>query len=234
MLRSLDFTVEPDNTYRFRVRIVVVNPNKDHTDVNPGVDVESKELLGPWSEPTDPVTVPADVAAYAQAPEPGDPPRRPGHLPGDQVGPRRPARPSSRTTSAGPGEIDRRVRVGPDALVRGRGAQAGRRSTSTAGPIVLDTLGGPQRLPDIGLERNQFVDPRPGDDRRARRLGRHPRPGRRQGRRGPRGHGGQLQAGHRGLGNEAQTRRLRVAGLPGGRRPSAWAVGKRKQGGRRG
>ena len=65
MIRSLDFTVEPDTTYRFRVRIVVYNPNKDREDVNPGVDTKSAELHGPWSEPTEEVTMPADVTAYA-------------------------------------------------------------------------------------------------------------------------------------------------------------------------
>ena len=65
MIRSIDFTVQPGETYRYQVRIVVVNPNKNHVDVNPGVDTEAEELLGPWSEPTDPVTVPADVATYA-------------------------------------------------------------------------------------------------------------------------------------------------------------------------
>ena len=70
MIRSLDFTVEPDTTYRFRARIVVKNPNYQRTDVNPGVEVDAEELIGPWSAETDAVTVPADVVAYAQAPEP--------------------------------------------------------------------------------------------------------------------------------------------------------------------
>ncbi|HWE40506.1 MAG TPA: hypothetical protein VG406_28420 [Isosphaeraceae bacterium] len=65
MIRSIDFTVQPDTTYRYQVRIVVWNPNLHHTNVNPGVDTESEELKSDWSDPTDPVTVPADVAAYA-------------------------------------------------------------------------------------------------------------------------------------------------------------------------
>ena len=65
MLRSLDFTVDPDTTYRFRVRIVVYNPNYKREDVSPGTEVATKELKGPWSEPTNAVTMPADVAAYA-------------------------------------------------------------------------------------------------------------------------------------------------------------------------
>jgi len=67
MVRSLDFTVDPDKTYRYRVRIVVFNPNRDREDVAPGVDTSSIELFGPWSEPTDEVTMPADVTAYVVA-----------------------------------------------------------------------------------------------------------------------------------------------------------------------
>ncbi len=65
MVRSLDFTVDPDTTYRFRVRIVVFNPNLKREDVAPGVDKNAIELAGPWSEPTEIVSVPADVATYA-------------------------------------------------------------------------------------------------------------------------------------------------------------------------
>ena len=49
-LRCLDFTVEAATTYRYRVRIVVVNPEK-------GPNVK-RELFGPWSEPTREVAVP--------------------------------------------------------------------------------------------------------------------------------------------------------------------------------
>jgi hypothetical protein len=64
MLRSLDFTVEPDKSYRFHARVVVFNPNRDREDVSPDVDTQSVELHGPWSEPTNEVTMPADVTAY--------------------------------------------------------------------------------------------------------------------------------------------------------------------------
>ena len=64
MLRSLDFTVEPDKSYRFHARVVVFNPNRDREDVSPDVDTKSVELHGPWSEPTNVVTMPADVTAY--------------------------------------------------------------------------------------------------------------------------------------------------------------------------
>jgi hypothetical protein len=71
MIRTLDFTVEPDQTYRFRLRIVVYNPNRDREDVAPGVDNKSLELFGPWSEPTEEVTMPPDVAAYTVSKAPG-------------------------------------------------------------------------------------------------------------------------------------------------------------------
>ncbi len=67
MVRALDFTVDTDTTYRYRVRIVVWNPNLNREDVSPGVDTKSDDLRGPWSEPTDPVTMPPDVMPYATA-----------------------------------------------------------------------------------------------------------------------------------------------------------------------
>ena len=65
MIRALDFTPRPDNSYRYCVRIVVFNPNHNRDDVNPGVNTKATELFGPWSEPTDEVNMPADVSAFA-------------------------------------------------------------------------------------------------------------------------------------------------------------------------
>jgi hypothetical protein len=65
MIRALDFTVEPDTSYRYRVRIVVFNPNYKREDVSPGVNTKAQELKGPWSEQTDTVTMPPDVMPYA-------------------------------------------------------------------------------------------------------------------------------------------------------------------------
>ena len=65
MIRALDFTPRPDNSYRYRVRIVVFNPNHNRDDVSPGVNTKATELFGPWSEPTDEVNMPADVSAFA-------------------------------------------------------------------------------------------------------------------------------------------------------------------------
>ena len=65
MVRAFDFTVDPDATYKYRARIVVNNPNYKRDDINPGVDFESQTLTGPWSQITNPVYVPSDVAPYA-------------------------------------------------------------------------------------------------------------------------------------------------------------------------
>jgi len=65
MVRSLDFTVDPDTIYRYRLRVVVWNPNYNREDVNGAtVDTKADELYGPWSEPTNDVTMPADVTPY--------------------------------------------------------------------------------------------------------------------------------------------------------------------------
>jgi hypothetical protein len=53
MVRSLDFTVEPGRTYRYRARVVLFNPHYDRR--KPG---DHKLIFGPWSEATDIVTVP--------------------------------------------------------------------------------------------------------------------------------------------------------------------------------
>jgi hypothetical protein len=75
MVRALDFTVEPDTTYRYRVRIVVFNPNynREDVDVSKAVDTKSKELNGKWSEPTDEVYMPPDVMPYAKGALPPSP-----------------------------------------------------------------------------------------------------------------------------------------------------------------
>jgi len=157
MVRSLDFTVEPDTTYRYRVRIVVVNPNKDHTDVNPGVDTESKELLGPWSEPTEVVSVPADVAAYAMAPE--TVPRR-DDLVSFQIVKFDPSTGQTvvKYDVAGPGEIIGEYGTVPMPSSEGSGPKTAQIEFNSRA-VVLDALGGRQRIPDIGVERVPFEVP---------------------------------------------------------------------------
>jgi hypothetical protein len=65
MIRAFDFTVKADNSYRYRARIVVFNPNLSRDDTSPGVDTKSETLRGPWCEATDEVHMPPDVMPYA-------------------------------------------------------------------------------------------------------------------------------------------------------------------------
>jgi hypothetical protein len=65
MIRAFDFTVQEDMSYRYRVRIVVFNPNKGREDISPGVDNKADELRGPWSQETDQVAMPPDIMPYA-------------------------------------------------------------------------------------------------------------------------------------------------------------------------
>jgi hypothetical protein len=73
MVRALDFTAEPDANYRYRTRIVVHNPNYKREDLSPtaALTKETKELFGPWSEPSNEVHMPPDVSAYAMGVLPG-------------------------------------------------------------------------------------------------------------------------------------------------------------------
>ena len=73
MVRALDFTAQPDESYRYRMRVVVYNPNVNREDVAPGVDTKSETLAGPWSESTDEVHMPPDVTAYAMGVLPATP-----------------------------------------------------------------------------------------------------------------------------------------------------------------
>ena len=73
MIRAFDFTVQPDTSYRYRVRIVVFNPNLSRDDVSPGVDTKKESLVGPWSEATDEVHVLPDIMPYAIGSDPLSP-----------------------------------------------------------------------------------------------------------------------------------------------------------------
>jgi hypothetical protein len=144
MIRSLDFTVEPDQTYRFRVRIVVYNPNRDREDVSPGVDNKSLELFGPWSEPTQEVTMPPDVAAYAVSKAPG----RRNDLVTFQVTRWRPEDGVTvvKKFDAGPGEIVGEYSSVPVPVSDGSGKK-NHRIDFNSHEIVLDTTGGMAPLP---------------------------------------------------------------------------------------
>jgi hypothetical protein len=64
MIRSLDFTIQPDKIYRYRVQLVVWNPNYKFDNVMPGVDTKSKTLTGPWSDPSQATLVPPEVMVH--------------------------------------------------------------------------------------------------------------------------------------------------------------------------
>jgi hypothetical protein len=151
MIRSLDYTAEPDTTYKYRLRVVCYNPNYKREDVSPGVDTTDVELKGDWSEPTDPVTMPADVAAYAmrKAP-PAAGAKRPDQV-SFQVARWNPSDGVTvvRTFSAGPGEI-----LG-EPLNSSIPATDGTKPKSklvdfNSHEIVLDATGGPQRTSAVG------------------------------------------------------------------------------------
>jgi hypothetical protein len=151
MIRALDFTAEPDTTYRFRVRIVVFNPNRGREDIAPGVDKDSVELFGPWSEPTEEVTMPSDVATYAINKEPVVP--RKLDLVNFEV-----ARwtPDDGVTvvkrfPAAPGEIIGEYRSA-DVPTNDNGVTKthSRRIDFNSHHVVLDVIGGDQPIPALG------------------------------------------------------------------------------------
>lgn len=158
MIRKLDFSVDPDTTYQFRARVVVVNPNKNQTNVNPGVDVESEHLSGPWSEPTAEVTVPPDVAAYAQNPVTQE---RRSDIVQFQVmkWDSNSGHTIIKTDDATPGGIVGEFGTAQVPSSDGKGP-SNTNIDFNARVVLLDSLGGTQLLPTIsGVERNRFETP---------------------------------------------------------------------------
>ncbi len=158
MVRGLDFTVEPDRTYRFRARIVVYNPNRDREDVSPGVDTKTIELFGPWSDPTDEVTMPADVTTYALKKSPD---RRAEKVtfqvtrwtPEDGVT-------VVRNWEAAPGEVVGDTASTPIPVIDGSDKKPQSRKVDyTSHLVVLDVTGGDQLMPPIGAQGNRFDVP---------------------------------------------------------------------------
>jgi hypothetical protein len=149
MIRALDFTAEPDNDYRYRVRVVVFNPNHKHDDVNHGVDKESTVLLGPWSQPTDEVAMPPDAAPYAMGTLPANPKSDvkvrfqvirfdPSEAAGGVT--------VHATFDASPGEVIGEVRTRDVPVSDGSGKKSKSIDFNTR-QIVLDTSGGLMGLP---------------------------------------------------------------------------------------
>ncbi|MDR3639660.1 MAG: hypothetical protein P4L84_38020, partial [Isosphaeraceae bacterium] len=159
MIRSLDFTVEPDATYRYRVRIVLYNPNFEREDVNPGVNKKDKYLKGPWSEPSEEATMPADLTAYAFKPAPNA--KQSEVVPVQfQVTRWNPEDGVTvvRTFDAAPGDI-----IGENASVLIPTSDGSKASNKTVDfnthHLVLDSAGGTQPLPAIGINGNTFEAP---------------------------------------------------------------------------
>ena len=157
MIRSLDFTVEPNVTYRYRIRLVVKNPNFERTDVNPGTDTTTEQMRGPWSEPTSAVNVPADVSAYADQPAPND---RRDDVVMFEVYRWNPSTGQTvvKTDDAAPGFLIGEYGAVLEPTSEGGGAKSVPIDFNSRS-FVLDSSGGRSRIPDIGIERNQFVIP---------------------------------------------------------------------------
>ncbi|MFO0910009.1 MAG: hypothetical protein U0794_16955 [Isosphaeraceae bacterium] len=151
MVRSLDLTADPDATYRFRLRIVVYNPNYKREDVSPGVDTKSLELKGPWSEPTEPVTMPADVTTYAMRKAPADGSSRRTDQVQFQVTRWTPEDGVTvvRNFNAGPGEVVGDPATASIPVSDGSGAK-NKLVDFNSHLLVLDTAGGPRPIAPLG------------------------------------------------------------------------------------
>lgn len=158
MVRALDFTVEPAATYRFRIRIVVFNPNRGREDVSPGVDTKSVELFGPWSEPTVEVSMPPDVATYAV--NKALPVQKKLEQVNYEV-----ARFSLedgvtvvRQFPAAPGDLIGEVRTSEIPVSDGTGKK-NRPIDFNSHQLVLDTMGGNQAIPPVGAGSGNLAVP---------------------------------------------------------------------------
>jgi len=84
LFRFFDFNVEPGTYYRYRVRLLLANPNKDlpRRFVKPPELVEKRWVETDWSEPTNPIFVPRDDRVLAVSVKP---PRRPWDEPSGKI-----------------------------------------------------------------------------------------------------------------------------------------------------
>lgn len=151
MVRAFDFTVAPDSSYRYRARLVVNNPNYKRDDVNPGVDIESQFLVGNWSQITNPVYVPSDVAPYAMAKTPPKNAADPGYNVTFQVTSFNPEDGITvvREFIAGPGDIIGEPQSTQIPASDGTGAKP-KTIDFTSRQIVLATVGGRESLAPLG------------------------------------------------------------------------------------
>jgi hypothetical protein len=156
MVRVLDFTVEPDTTYRYRVQLAVYNPNKGREDVNPGVDTKTEVLKGEWSDPTEPVTMPADVTAYAMR-------RLPSSVKRSDLMEYQVIRwleddgaTVVRTFNAAPGDL---IGESATAVIPMEGQKKTKMVDFTSDQLVLDATGGPRPLPSLAGKGGEFDVP---------------------------------------------------------------------------
>jgi hypothetical protein len=63
-IRFIDYTVEPEHTYQYRLKVVLNNPNYERPDVANDEFATPKTLESDWSEPTPHVYVPPDKEYY--------------------------------------------------------------------------------------------------------------------------------------------------------------------------
>jgi hypothetical protein len=151
LVRAIDYTVEPDSIYRYRLRVVVNNPNFKRENVTPGADNSSKELFGPWSDPSSEVAVPADVATYARAKTPAGNDRA-----GDQVqfqvvrfDPQK-GYIISRTFDHAPGQIVGELQSAPLPKDDPKGGVESKSIDFVSRQVLLDTDGGDRQLGVLG------------------------------------------------------------------------------------
>jgi hypothetical protein len=151
MVRAFDFTVAPDSSYRYRARLVLNNPNYKRDDVNPGVDIDNQFLFGNWSQMTNPVYVPSDVAPYAMSKTPPKNAADPGYNVTFQVSSFNPEDGITvvRDFIAGPGDIIGEPISTQIPASDGTGAKP-KTIDFTSRQIILATVGGRESLAPLG------------------------------------------------------------------------------------
>ena len=151
MVRAFDFTVSPDSSYRYRARLALNNPNYKRDDVNPGVDIDSQFLFGNWSQMTNPVYVPSDVAPYAMSKTPPKNASDPGYNVTFQVSSFNPEDGITvvRDFIAGPGDIIGEPISTQIPASDGTGAKP-KTIDFTSRQIILATVGGRESLAPLG------------------------------------------------------------------------------------
>ncbi len=152
MIRALDYTVSPDTSYRYRLRVVVYNPNYNIENVTPGTDTKSIELFSKWSEPTNEVTMPDDITAYAMRKFPTGPGSKRNDMVQFQVMRWNPENgiTTYRTMEYGPGQVVGDPRSTPIPASDGSGAKSIVVDYNSH-QLLLDQTGGDQPLSQVNV-----------------------------------------------------------------------------------